>query len=63
MFVTRIALLLTMIAGAPSGFAHAEIQAIMDAEFGIHGAELNDSKSPVYCRRCEILMIFKEAGA
>ncbi len=35
-----------MIAGAPSGFAHAEIQAIMDTEFGIHGAELNDSKSP-----------------
>ncbi len=46
MFMTRVALLLTMIAGAPSGFAYAQIHATMETEFGIHGAELNDSKSP-----------------
>ena len=46
MFVTRIALFLTMIGGAPSGFAYAQIHATMDTEFGIHGAGLKDSKSP-----------------
>ncbi len=46
MFVTRVALFLTMIAGAPSGLAYAQIHATMETEFGIHGAGLNDSKSP-----------------
>ncbi len=46
MFMTRVALLLTMIAGVPSGFAYAQIHATMETKIGMHGTELNDSKSP-----------------